>query len=471
MTLQTRRDLLLKALEQNLNNPEVPWASGLQQLVEDIRQDGQNYFLAVSEDSIAQVSYASSLAPKHDNDRRIKTTLGRALRRLYANASLGINDAALERYVAGVLASITTAVTTTDPDKDPFKVLVGQDLAMAYYHGIGGSSCMTGDRGLVELYACNPEVVKLLVYTAGDFTARALLWNTREGITFLERIYPGSRGSHFEIMKAWATSRGYFCRKEQYEVGQTYAELGMEEVTGFRDLSVLLCPPENGRFPYMDTFKYGCIYGDKLLFGTSHEYVWSITEEYARKANSIVGPPRSFVHTDGQNPGLRTYELCHYCGKAITGFVFRTSGGRAACCVTCFSERTRMCGAPECNQVYEIDDEPYFVHTRDGGKERWCPRCAGDRHLTFRCQKCGRVHQKVAGILPKLVLSLCAEAYEPECITEWCDSCATAHGRRCQECGLLRPNEQMEDGTCLHCMNTKKATSPFGVAHSQAIKR
>lgn len=105
-------------------------------------------------------------------------------------------------------------------------------------------SCMTGDKSIyTELYAKNPDKVKLIVYKS----LRFLLWKADDGTVIVDRIYPNNH-SLISTIHRWAMKNGFIYRKSQ-EAGDIWlSDNSKRKITvNIKDLEA---------FPYLDTFRY-----------------------------------------------------------------------------------------------------------------------------------------------------------------------------------------------------------------------
>ena len=157
-----------------------------------------NHYLSLSLEDPSAVSYAKrpEIVHKYDRVRRTKTRLGRYLCQLDDVFSVW----------SGLSEFCDVAITYANPPSNDWFKVVGGDEVFRVYRDVA-YSCMS-DSPYVELYANNPDKVKMLVYRN---IGRALLWTTDDGTKVMDRIYPHS-GIHLQHMKNWAKRNGYLTR-------------------------------------------------------------------------------------------------------------------------------------------------------------------------------------------------------------------------------------------------------------------
>ncbi len=209
------RDTLLLALCRHL--PEIAPL---------ICEDQYNHFLAQSIDNPNQVSYAAKPEYKYDAVRRVRTSLGRYLQRVYSiEITSQINQA------------IQTIFGEIGHCESCFEI---RDDVVEVYREVA-ESCMSS-MDCVDFYEING--VRVVVYTPVEEDkpiARALLWHTDQG-QFLDRIYPNN-GPHIAHYHKWAEIHGVKVRphnKQSSDIGERYT---------VRNIKV-------GYMPYLDTLCY-----------------------------------------------------------------------------------------------------------------------------------------------------------------------------------------------------------------------
>lgn len=141
---------LIRAIEKTALEKQ---SEELMAAAKSIRLDTQR-FLSFSQDTPGMVSYAAKPEYIFDNDRRVKTTLGRYVRRQMQVAPEKISDAMLNACIKTIDAHLSTTETSR------VKVVCGNEITEAYKRSIGTPSCMCGTAAkYTELYAKNPTIV------------------------------------------------------------------------------------------------------------------------------------------------------------------------------------------------------------------------------------------------------------------------------------------------------------------------
>jgi len=220
-------------------------------IIGKIRKNENKAFLALSLDDNSKVSYSKSNENNPLNEsRRIKTTLQRYIRRTMLITQEQISDAHLDKFANNVLTLTTTNFGTA------LKIFSGQEITNFYMRS-GIESCMVGgcNSFKTSLYSLNPNKVQLVCYSD---QVRALLWTDDAGNKILDRAYPS--GHHFiELLRTWATRKGYLLRNNADQLTNP-ANNGISD---YKDHYITL--KHGGVFPYLDTFKYGEMSGDKIV--------------------------------------------------------------------------------------------------------------------------------------------------------------------------------------------------------------
>jgi hypothetical protein len=310
-----------------------------------IRQDVDS-FLSYSQQRDGYVSYATKNSHKYDNNKRMRTRFGR-----YVRTQLKISEDDLPDRILEDIAYYLVGIMSDDGDYDSkIKLLEGNDIIQAYAHEVGCDSCMTGSNSkYVELYALNPDKVKLLVYD--ETRARALLWTCDDGTRLLDRIYPNS-GVHVEILRSWAKRNNV-----------AYRLTNGGEFKGFSDNeSHQVTVKVDKYYPYMDSF----IYGTRNKDGTV----------------TLSDDDGDFHLVDGLIAGNQ-YVCCNCGGGFYVDDAYQADDGNLYC-EDCYYERYSKCDS--C--AAEIYRDEAFSH--EG--ELFCEDCFTD--LFAYCEQCEEPYPK-----------------------------------------------------------------------------
>ena len=219
----------------------------IKDIVARIRSDADGHFLSYSQEAPDKVSFAQKPEHRTNNQSRIRTTLGRYVRR-----QLGIGP---DRLSDNGLAIITKAVFgILACGEGKIETISGDDITKAYRDSIGGKSCMTGSNAdsRIGIYALNPDKVQMVIF---DKMARALLWTCDDGTRVMDRIYPND-GGHVDVLHNWCKMHGIIYRVDNSLPSGTVrlSDGSIRKVTVIHD----------GSAPYLDTFHYGLIDDNKI---------------------------------------------------------------------------------------------------------------------------------------------------------------------------------------------------------------
>lgn len=381
--LRNDRIKLIRNMQAMIDDSE--YGILLQNIVGDIRHKPEQY-LSYSQDDPLKVSYAQNPQHIYDNNKRVKTTMQRYIRRQLGVTTLQIPDDKLDKLCRPLFAS--RKIDTTQ-----FQLLSGDDITEAYSRSVGASSCMTGrDSKYVEIYALNPDKVSLVVY---DKMARALLWTCDDNIKVLDRIYPND-GVHINIIQEWAKSQGIV-----YRMGNSCPH-GEVELSDNQEHCVTV--KYNEYFPYMDTFRYADI---------------NENDQTAILYNSRKSRKRGNTLLDNTNGGpLAGGFICESCGDRVSEDDMRCPEyGDGIYCENCFDELYAYCESCSCDvcrdDIVQVDDD-YM-----------CRDCA-ERHAT-RCDVCGDWTKKECVTTSDTDKTCCHDCIENLTI---CDDCGEVYERK-----------------------------------------
>ncbi len=319
--------------------------TAFKEYIKKIRANHLKHYVTWSLDEPMQVSFSSNRSVHRFNDsQRTRSTLGRYMRRRLGYKG---DDYALDCFVAAVLKAM--------PVSHRFRRVKGDDIRVAYQRDIGGSSCMTGHEAneKLDIYVNTPDAVSLLLYKDHKMTARALVWETTDGATCVDRIYPNS-GYHIGMFEKYCDEQGWLMRPHQSlpdgPVAFDYRHRCVE-VNG------------NGHsYPYLDSF-------------------YSTSDDPREEGRMILTTDSNdagyrFWSTGG---GWEAFQRCHECGDRL--FDEGRSYDGNPFCERCFSENYRECAC--CGNTAPQDD------TVDVGNGEACSTCADNATATCSC--CGEL--------------------------------------------------------------------------------
>lgn len=336
----------------NYNSKEI---DNIKNAILMIRRNTED-FLSISQDDKNSVAYYKDVKKSNlDSKHRVKTTLGRYIRRRLSMSSSEISDQTLDKLSAVVKRTILSK----ELDKE-ISILKGRDIVENYRNSKAGS-CMTGSEcDKVEIYALNPDKVSLVLHGA----ARALLWKTDEGDFVLDRVYPAQCHS-VEILRKWAKSKGYILRKNADRVVDTGY---LVELSDKKIKSVTL--NHRGVFPYMDTFVYG-----KFVYG-----------EYSK--NTIVAKNDPSFGNMIMHSTYGRYDrakVCMKCEKRLDNGDYTTASNGDLYCYECFDKFFFCCDYCGEHKIAETDGKHILISSYC-----LCEKCFNNTLFIKACHHCGQ---------------------------------------------------------------------------------
>ncbi len=231
-------------------------------------------FIKIEKDEIDVISYI----PKsklglvrdgfNDDKNRVRIKIGRFVNKVFKKETFDNHIIQLRDIESFV--NVYKSYFSMDPNS--FKVVSGEEIYKWYhqknYYTANGyacgslwNSCMRhAERNrFMELYAINPDKVKMIINTEGDkLRTRALLWeecSDRNGNVFkvMDRIYY-TYDHEIEAFKKWAIDNGYLHKLDQSSRSERLFYNGI--VPNRMDLTVRLDNHKIDYYPYLDTFKF-----------------------------------------------------------------------------------------------------------------------------------------------------------------------------------------------------------------------
>lgn len=195
--------------------------------------------------------------------------VGRLVRAILKSSGETFSDSDLEKFVNDYKSS----VDLINDAFSRFEVISGDRIANIYHQdnyesddGTLGQSCMADmPDETFQIYTKNPDVCQLVVlwskfdasiedgkYKSTKICGRAILWRTREGDMFMDRIYTNN-DSDVELFKKFATKNGWWNKKTQNSSSIFTVERGTESKSTdyIVDLKVW-----KGDYPYLDSLCY-----------------------------------------------------------------------------------------------------------------------------------------------------------------------------------------------------------------------
>jgi hypothetical protein len=202
---------------------------------------------------------------------RNKIKIGRVIRALLRASGVQSNDAEIEKFV-------NQYKSTIDIINDAFnKFDVVKDIDILHWYnyenytygsdkGTLGNSCMADvPDSWLYIYRSNPDVCNLVIlydesgkitdgkYKSTKIIGRALLWTTRDGYKFMDRIYT-AKDSDIDLFKKFADRNGWWTKKSQNSGSSFTIEKGSESKSN--STIIVDLQKWDDEFPYLDSLTY-----------------------------------------------------------------------------------------------------------------------------------------------------------------------------------------------------------------------
>lgn len=201
---------------------------------------------------------------------RNKIKIGRVIRALLRAAGVQASDAEIEKFV-------NQYKSTIDIVNDAFnKFDIAESSYIIHWYnyenythggkGTLGNSCMADvPDSWLYIYKANPDVCNLVIlydddgkitdgkYKSNKIIGRALLWTTRDGYKFMDRIYT-SNDSDVDLFKKYADKNGWWAKRNQNSGNSFTLEKGAE--TKSNPTIIVDLQKWDDEFPYLDSLMY-----------------------------------------------------------------------------------------------------------------------------------------------------------------------------------------------------------------------
>lgn len=197
---------------------------------------------------------------------RNKIKIGRFIRALIRSAKITATDSEIEKFVN----QYKSTIDVMNDAFNRFDIVSGKNLVHFYnienysnrYDGTLANSCMADvPESYLYIYRENPDVCKLVIlydgsgkiidgkYTSDKIIGRALLWKTREGDMFMDRIYT-NKDSDVDLFKKFAEKNGWWYKSRQQSDYNFTAIKGQESK---RPEYIVDLNKWDDEFPYLDS--------------------------------------------------------------------------------------------------------------------------------------------------------------------------------------------------------------------------
>ncbi len=370
--------------------------------------------VAESCDDPRQVSYATSVLDVDNNIRRTRCRMSKFLKGIARRMGFEVTNEEADR--------IGELVGNHFPDNYDYEFEIVREAVSRVYATSCGNirSCMTGSSSeYTKWYDDNPDKVGIVkILQGGEYIGRALIWNTDQGPTVVDRAYPSDNGPHTNALHEWCEANGY-----DYKTSQCSGDGCLKSRRG--DYTVTMAPSRNGTFPYLDTFKY-----------TDDD-----PEDSETITLALLDGAYSFQCTGGgYDGGNRT--TCEGCGDRINEDTCETSDGGYCYCSSCYEERfvylsyTRpngryverefhrddVCECENCNDTFSSDHTSEVQTGSRYATQYWCERCIEDDATS--CCECSTIVADDAVATDSDGDAWCSSCFDNKCAV--CEGCGEA---------------------------------------------
>jgi len=328
--------------------------------------------------------------------------VGRVVRAMLKAAGREVSDVEVEHFVNKYKAAWDRA---RDAFRN-FEVVQGPVIAEWYSSdryakhdgGTLKSSCMrTKPTFFFHIYTMNPEVCSMLILKSESdlykIEGRALVWETSEGITFMDRVY-FNHESDVQLFRDYALSKGWYYKRAN-DSDHDMTAIGPDGQTE-HFFKVMIKPLDYGRYPYMDTLKF-LSEGSQSHLLTNDEY-----SGWRKKLESTTGGWEGTCETCNDSGTVECGECagegrvkCPQCGGDEDQECWRCDGdGENDCdscdgtgkdkdgddCEECSGKGKQQCGHCEGEGRTDCDEcnaNGYVLCPEcDGSREVDCPDCS-----------------------------------------------------------------------------------------------
>ena len=328
-----------------------------------IRDDAESHYLAIALNDANKVSFASKKPDKNDEVRRVKLTFARYIRRQLGITEINISDAMLAEMQARLVAA-----TKADFEAGVVRILRGEEVRAAYREALGFASCMTGPERtkLLDMYVQNPDHVGLLVFEPkSGLQYRALIWELDNGKRYLDRIYPSDKSVGVTQLVRWAKLHGVYA-------------FNSANVNSMPAPIVTLPNGLVGKYPYLDTFRYG-----RWADESEKSITWR-----SGMGSPILSDPERRKHWPLYVDGNTLQDLsnapipCAKCRKPFIPKQLRDGPDHLKYCSTCMELCYPKCVS--CGKTHWYTDMDSVIDMR--GRVSMCKACA--KASSIACVNC-----------------------------------------------------------------------------------
>lgn len=333
-----------------------------------IKEDKNKEYLSLplSFKNEPRISYAPLPKLKYNEEKRIKSTLGRYIRRRLEIDVNTFSDTNLFKLSEFVDACLLKEFKEKDEINNSITLYIGKDLAskMVDFGTLNkgmAKSCMTGKQREknLDLYKYNPNKVSLAVYQKDNCIVRAFVWKTDCGKVVHDREY--GVYNYFKNFNLWASNNKILARPSLN-----------------KEYLITLDYDKKWRLPYLDTFKFAKIEDNDKIVLSNNASFGNIT----------------LNRTDGD---FTQRILCNYCDMYVEpsniydfnniynkNYIHLNING--SICRSCINNRFSKCQS--CLSFYEkCGKEDVILDIVGLNHINYCSKCRQLKALCVNCKK------------------------------------------------------------------------------------
>jgi len=245
---------LFRAINYAKKKQPVTKSEIINKIYNEIKNDKNKHFLAISNSDPGMVSFAAKSPNKYNVIGRVKTNLARYIRRKLSISIDQMDDASLNSFVEAVREYVLGKNKNILDNK--IQIVSGEAIRKKYFElDRVVHSCMSRTHPeRLNLYVNNPDKVQLVV---GDNSSRALLWKCDDGEVVLDRVYPVDSNAKNTII-AWAKEK----KLKTFRLHDGYCLA----IADSKKITLKFVKP----VPYIDSVPYGELKNDKIVLSNNH---------------------------------------------------------------------------------------------------------------------------------------------------------------------------------------------------------
>jgi hypothetical protein len=373
MSLTIYADLMSAIREHRGLNCQLAWSTIIKErlIAKDVSDAKSN--------TTGEVFYRRKVGGSHERMR-----LGRFLRRQV------LPETVLSEVVfQAVIEQLTTFFFPTCT----FVIDKGEKISENYRRCVGGGSCMAGESNYekVAMYAENPNAFSMLVGRMNRNSARAILFHTDSGHTYLGNIYGGTSYLNQQMMK-YATEKGWLLYDGGLRMEGELVHLSDDDCQV--DMVISGVEWHEGGVPYMDDFIDATVQNDGTLtlwFDKGGDYCLQDTGGFLIDGCYCVCCEHGFSTEQciGTDDGWyceecygEDFTVCADCDESVLNRRMTAVANGDEVCTSCRDDN--YCGCTHCDGLIP-NDEVTAVNDDDGNV---CSDCLDASYV--KCEVCDK---------------------------------------------------------------------------------